>query len=339
MADSADASTPVRLTALPYRRAFSRPLATGRGVWRERAGVLVRLEHRGSGAAGYGEAAPLPEFGTEPPDQAWSFLERAQSADTLGAIDARIAAAPPAAGFALWAARWCLRGWDAAPAVRTAALLPLGPDTRDALAALRADGTRTFKLKLGRAESGRQWQWLSAVAAALMQGERLRLDPNRGWSRRDWAFWQPRLRDLAGVIEFVEEPFTADTDLLRMALHAPVPLALDESLAGGGAAIRAWRERGWPGYWIVKPALLGPAERWLELLAPVAGRVVISSAFETAIGMGALVALAARFPELDHGLGTQAYFADGLGAPRQGCRVAPPTAAQLEAAWTRLSRS
>jgi len=298
----------------------------------------VRLEDPRTGAVGHGEAAPLPEFGSESHEEAQAFLGRAARETTLGGIDALLADAPPAAGFALWAARTGLGGRAGDLRARSAALLTLGPTSADELPGLRARGARTCKLKLGRADPSVQWEWLKAVAAALQDGERLRLDPNRSWTEAQWGFWRPRLHGLGAIVEFIEEPFAAVEDTLHCAERSPVPLALDESLARGGlAALRDSVGRGWPGFWIIKPSLLGPADAWLELLTPLAGRVVVSSALETGIGMSALIALAARFPETDHGLGTQDFFADGFGARQDGFMLAPLPPAQQEAVWNSLS--
>ena len=50
----------MRLQWRPYQWTLKRPLQSARGLWRERCGWLLRLEATGSGAVGWGEAAPLP---------------------------------------------------------------------------------------------------------------------------------------------------------------------------------------------------------------------------------------------------------------------------------------
>src|SRR5882757_4517022 len=51
-----------------YRLPFRAPVRTAHGLWAERDGVIVRLDGE-TGSAGYGEAAPIPWFGTETIDE------------------------------------------------------------------------------------------------------------------------------------------------------------------------------------------------------------------------------------------------------------------------------
>lgn len=307
-------------TALPtaqlrsYRRPFARPLNAAWGRWSVREGVLLCLQDPETGRRGFGEAAPLP-----------GPLEATQQAAAME--------------FARWSAEQALKGGPYGEAsVGSAALLSLGAGSPDQLLSLRAAGFHTFKVKLGVDEPAAEWMSLQALAIALRGGERLRLDPNRAWSSRLWGFWQPRLTGLSERVEFLEEPFVeaefSDREILSMAERSKVPMALDESLHSG--QLTDWVARHWPGYWVIKPSLMGHPDRWQDLLANRAGRVVLSSAFETGIGLSALVRLATAFPGVDHGLGTQAFFNDDLGLPESGSRLRALRPEEAEAIWNRL---
>ena len=54
----------VRLTCTPFALPFREPVITSRGTLTERRGFLLAIFSE-YGAAGIGEVAPLPEFGTE----------------------------------------------------------------------------------------------------------------------------------------------------------------------------------------------------------------------------------------------------------------------------------
>ena len=52
-----------------YSLPFGHSVRTSRGPWLRREGLYVRIE-RPDGSVGFGEAAPLPAFGTETVDEA-----------------------------------------------------------------------------------------------------------------------------------------------------------------------------------------------------------------------------------------------------------------------------
>lgn len=303
-----------------YTRPFARPLKAAWGTWSVRKGSIVRIEDPQSGRAGFGEVAPLP-------------------AEARGSADKGHSAEDPAMSFALWSARERLTGDDTAEEARTAALLPLNGNTPEDIARLREAGFRCFKLKLGVVDPGKEWNFLKETATRLRENERLRLDPNRAWDSGDWQFWQPRLNGLSRSIEFIEEPFNPEAvsgnQLRTLADRSPLPFALDESLQARG--IENWLQLGWPGYWVVKPSVMGNPENWINALGSHVDRVVLSSVFETGIGLSALVRLASRFPGNDHGLGTQAAFTDDMGTRQEGATLGTLTHAEEEALWNKLS--
>jgi O-succinylbenzoate synthase len=281
------------------------------------------MEDAVSGKVGFGESAPLPtsqvpasEYPEDvPPD--------------------------PAAEFAEWSARKSLEDLSVDPTpVRSAALLSLNDDTPHMLAKARENGFRTFKLKVGLASTEREWKDLQHLVTSMQRGEILRLDPNRSWDKREWQFWKPRLNGIREWIQFIEEAFSRHFPphgWLREANTAPVPLALDESLTGKGLAY--WLTHRWPGFWVLKPSLLGNPETWLSPVSQYMGKVVLSSAFESGIGLSAVIHLAQKFPGIDHGFGTQAYFEDGFGVPQNGNELQPLTIDQQKDLWDRLPKA
>jgi O-succinylbenzoate synthase len=323
-----------------YSLPFRQPVRTAHGAWARREGVVVRLsDHRG--ATGLGEAAPIPWFGTETAGEAAAACAR------LGARVSReqIEAIPERLGclrFALASARAeCAAAGAAAAAggavaggvgvsgfeggrdvcMMVAALLPAGR-AAPGVAARRAEaGFRSFKWKVGAADAGDEWALLDDVLAALPAGARLRLDANGAWDRRTAERWLGRCAGLP-VVEFVEQPVAAAPPaeretgagarsramdlLLGLAGDFPVPLALDEAVAGARDVSR-WLDAGWPGLFVLKPALLGDVAGTLRRLRAAAGgggaraggrdggRVVFSSALETVVGARAALGWALRW--------------------------------------------
>lgn len=103
---------PFRLQSRRYRLPFRTPLRTAHGQWREREGLLIRVEDE-AGRIGYGEIAPLPEFGTETLAEAEAVCQGFGGrigADVLAAVPERFGCVRFAVGCALeGAAQWAER--------------------------------------------------------------------------------------------------------------------------------------------------------------------------------------------------------------------------------------
>jgi O-succinylbenzoate synthase len=334
-----------------YRLPFRAPVRTAHGVWAEREGVIVRIEDE-AGAVGYGEAATLPHFGTETPEEveaALQVLGEWTTDDALAAVPVRLGCLR----FALAAARGAdpEERPDAREYLGVAALLPAG---RAALAeaVTKADGGfRVFKWKVGVGDIADELALLDDLCAALPSGAKLRLDANGAWDRRRAERWLERCADRP--VEHVEQPCLAaaadgaaarrkvDDMLLGLAADFPTPVALDESLVGDGDVDR-WIGAGWPGVYVIKPSLLGDAPGLLARLELAQAKVVFSSALETAVGARAALRVAFRWRGEPRALGFGAWPL--LADPRcDGPHAAPffrredVEAIRPEAVWTALS--
>lgn len=339
-----------RLQSRRYRLPFRAPLRTAHGPWAEREGLLVQLANA-AGVAGYGEAAPIPWFGTETADEA------AAACRDLGETvdDARLDVLP--------ARLVCLRNALAAarashaklapahPHLGMAALLPAGHAALAQIAAKAEAGYRVFKWKVGVGDAADELALLDDVCAALPGGAKLRLDANGAWDRRQAERWLERCADRP--VEFVEQPCLAkptdsavqarkiDDLLLGLGGDYPTPLALDESLSGEGAVER-WLGAGWPGVFVLKPSLLGDAKATLARLAKAKAAVVFSSALETRVGAQAALRAAFAWPGEPRVLGFGVYplFAGGhFDGPYPGPFLHWEDVARInpEAVWNALS--
>ncbi|HUR58128.1 MAG TPA: o-succinylbenzoate synthase [Opitutaceae bacterium] len=339
-----------------YRLPFRAPVRTAHGVWAERGGVILRVEGEGRGF-GYGEAAPIPWFGTESVEEVeaacrelgeWVESEKlAAVPEKLGCLRNAIAAAMSEVGRVSdpHSNTPDLPGPVKDPPYRgVAALLPAG---RAALAQIEAKadtGFRVFKWKVGVGDSADELGLLDDLCAKLPSGAKLRLDANGAWDRRRAERWLERCADRP--VEFLEQPIAADARgaqdlLLGLAEDYPTPIGLDESLVGEHDVER-WLGLGWSGVFVVKPALVADIDAALARLAKAKARVVFSSALETAVGARAAlrVALAWTGEPLALGFGVWPLFAD---ARFDGPAAAPFVRAedveriQVDAAWNALS--
>ncbi|MBL9199666.1 MAG: o-succinylbenzoate synthase, partial [Opitutaceae bacterium] len=305
----------LRLQFRRYRAPFRAPVRTAHGLWAEREGMIVRLESE-AGAVGWGEAAPIPWFGTETADEDEAgarVLGEWTNPEHIAAVPARLGCLK----HALAAASAELTGTSMAAAQKALGVAALLPAGRAALAAIppRAElGFRVFKWKVGVGDPAEEIPLLDDVCAALPGGAKLRLDANGAWERRSAERWLERCAERP--VEFVEQPIARDARgaedlLLGLAGDYPTPLALDESLVGE-SDLERWLGAGWPGVLVIKPALLADVRAALAALAKAKASVVFSSALETAVGAreALRVALAWEGEPRALGFGVWPLFAD-----------------------------
>ncbi len=299
-----------------YRLPFLHTVRTAHGPWAEREGVLIRVvrieaDGRETGAAGWGEVAPIAWFGSE-------TLEEAEAA--LAALDGRVEnlaealeRVPLACGCVRAGLAAALgggaEGGERAALVKflpVAGLLPAGRAAMAAVEPKLEQGFRVFKWKVGVEAAVEEWAILDDLLGRLPEGSKLRLDANGAWDRRTAERWMERAAERP--VEYVEQPCFAEAshgssavrkmdDILRgLAEDYPTPIALDESLGGAGDVAR-WLAAEWRGVWILKPALLGEPGPVLAALAKARAEVVFGSALETRVGAQAALRLAFGWAE------------------------------------------
>lgn len=285
-----------RLEFRRYSLPFRAPVRTAHGSWPIREGLYVRIERK-DGSAGYGEASPVPSFGSESAGEAEAFCR-----SLGGRLSREVLQRVPEGLCSLRNALACaISGPAAAPRHRSLGVAALLPAGRAALAEAprRADaGFRVVKWKVGVGAAGDEMAILDDLIGELPSGSKVRLDANGAWSQRIAERWLRHAADRP--VEFVEQPLAADSKgaeerLRGLAADYPVPLALDESIAGD-ADVARWLASGWSGYFVIKPALLGDVSGVLGRLAAAGANVVFSSALETGIGAQASLRSAFAWP-------------------------------------------
>lgn len=331
----------------PYRLPLRHPWRSHAGSWMERRGWLLRLtDHRGF--HGYGDAAPLPEMGSEPPERCEAWLHQQVDALQSRSPASALSELPehgdhPAARCALECALldlqarqqqqplWQRLGAEKQQPIRlNAAIGDLDQGvTERALNAVSA-GFDILKLKLATHPEAQELDLLQQLAATLPNGIRLRLDANRAWTPHQAEHWIDRLNQLP--VESLEEPLaTWDNAILRdLQDSARFDLAADESLPGflqhhtlSALPVRRL---------VIKPMLLGgllPARNLIRQAAGLGLRCVITSSLESSAGLWPLCHLATLADQVAgpaaHGLATGAIFSHDLGpspAIEQG-RITP----------------
>jgi o-succinylbenzoate synthase len=178
----------------------------------------------------------------------------------------------------------------------------------------RFPGARTAKVKV--AEPGQSLaDDVARVNAVRALVPTVRVDANGGWSVDDAAAAIAALT-ADGPLEYVEQPCATVAELAALRLRVDVPIAADESIRKAEDPLRVVRERA-ADVAVLKVAPLGGVTRMLEIAAQIDIPIVVSSALDSAVGIGRGLSAAAALPDLRYacGLGTGGLFVDDVAEP------------------------
>ena len=290
-----------------YEIPYIKPIRIGTEVQSVRSGVLIQATSS-EGRMGWGEAAPLNGYG---PDTLEDVLAAIQTGGEL----------PPSLRFGMDCANRAatsllpLREWFGNPVVDTLrnAFLVSGNESPTEIVF-----PEVVKTKVGTDTPENDFNRVRSILERLHSRGCLRLDANGLWSKVEAfkfsSMVASRIPEATmqngpnARIEFVEEPWEncfQDPDIEDY----PLPVAIDESFEGMSDP---WQKAD---VVVIKPALFGSLSECLtasdEILA-AGKKVVLSSAFETAVALHVLVALAFRFDSVP-GFGTYRYLSRDVG--------------------------
>lgn len=275
---------PRQISVKRYQRRFCRPLRTARGEWAIRQGLILRVEE--AGQIGFGEVAPLPEFGTETIFDAAEFLEELVLKPEL-----EVPNNLPCCRFGLSAAH--IAPINASKDYEISALLPAGSAGQCVAAEKIKAGYRSLKWKIGVAPIAKEQVEVVRLLESLPKAVTLRLDANASLSVEGLDSWMKLLSKYLEQIDYLEQPLAVgqEANMAERMANSGIPIALDESLNGTGSA--QWLEVGaWSGPLVIKAPLMGDVHVLAEKLKPLAEQVVFSSVFETGIGLQNTLSLA-----------------------------------------------
>ncbi|MCB0927197.1 MAG: o-succinylbenzoate synthase [Mycobacterium sp.] len=218
------------------------------------------------------------------------------------------------------AAHWLAAGVEAAyrtlpPARRDRiainATVPAVPAEQVPAVLARFPGARTAKVKV--AEPGQTLaDDVARVNAVRAQIPTVRVDANGGWTVEQ-AVAAAAALTAGGPLEYLEQPCATVTELAELRRRTDVPVAADESIRKADDPLRVVRA-GAADVAVLKVAPLGGVGPLLRIADQVNVPVVISSALDSAVGIGIGVAAAAALPQLTHacGLGTGRLFVEDV---------------------------
>ncbi len=219
------------------------------------------------GPAGWGECSPIPGYPCDPA--------------------AALAAATEAATI----------GWPAPrrKEVPVNALVDDGP-----ILPTRLVGAPAVKIKVGRRSIDEDVSRVRAVRDAVGPRVALRVDANGAW---DVDAAVDAIGRLAAVgLELAEQPVATIDELATLRRKVDVPLAADECVRNLDDARRI-KALGAVDVLVLKVQPLGGVRAALAVADAAGAPAIVTSMFETSVGLAAGLALACALPELSHACG------------------------------------
>ena len=311
----------------PFPLKLKTPFVNSSNIFTERKGLILKLTDELSNV-GYGECSPLPGFSEESLEEAESslntiieFLKQTEFESDfnipseLSSVKFAVEQAMLSLAFQRNAKFWINKLGLVNKAISVNAVL--GFDSiENILTKIKEKielGFDTFKIKVGRENPYDDFELLEAIRNTFGYDIKLRLDANQKWSSDEAIEYLERFKDY--VIEFVEEPCEFTCSTFRTVEESHIPVALDESIKSQQTAelyIKECKAE----FLVIKPMITGgifSALKIIEAAKPTDKKVIISSAFESAVGKSALVMLAS-IPNhyYAHGLDTSGYFENDL---------------------------
>ncbi len=178
----------------------------------------------------------------------------------------------------------------------------------------RFPGARTAKVKV--AEPGQTLaDDVARVNAVRDQVPTVRVDANGGWSVAE-AVEAARALTADGPLEYLEQPCATVPELAELRRLVDVPIAADESIRKAEDPLHVVRS-GAADVAVLKVAPLGGVATMLDIARQIDIPVVVSSALDSAVGIGRGLLAAGALPELRYacGLGTGGLFVDDVAEP------------------------
>jgi len=326
--------TNLELTYSPYSINLSRPFSTSRGEMKERKGFIISLKSL-SKSEGIGEAAPLPEFGSESYEEDEAALNdlqlniRLDLNNIIPSIEESLSQFfhLPALRSGMEQAilnlvcvekKTTLSELFKKPVSRNISvngiigLTDLQQAVEEAKK-MKSEGFRTIKIKIGRDVFGDDLNVVRNIRNALGKNIKLRLDANGKWNTEDAV---NNLRQLEEFdIEYIEQPVSSLEYFADVCSGTSIPVAADESLRSYADAINIiWNNLA--SVLILKPMMLGGLTPTMDIIEEAerkGKKVVVTSSFETSIGRSAAIFAAGILKkQTAHWLAVAEYFKDTI---------------------------
>ncbi len=326
--------TNLELTYSPYNLKLTKPFITSVGKISERKGFIISLKSNNN-AEGIGEAAALPEFGSESYEEDESALKNIKLKlkldlnNLIPAIEENLSEFNhlPALRSGIEQA---ILNLICVERKSTLSALLNKPTSRNIsvngiiglinpeevlkkVRELKSGGFRTIKVKAGREDFKEDLKILDIVRNETGKNFKIRMDVNGKWDTDQAIGNLEQLKKYD--VEYVEQPVSRVEEFLRLSDASSIPLAADESIRSYKDAISIIENNLAP-VLILKPMMLGGLITTLRIIEEAEKhdlKIVITSSLETSIGRSIAVFAAAIVKrQTAHGLAVADYFDDKI---------------------------
>ena len=287
----------ITINTKPFSFELTRKLITSKGIINKKKGLLIQVKDS-DGNCGWGEVSPIQVNELK---KCIEILDVIGKITTKDSLESYLPELPGALAFGLGSSLADLDNltknklnFERLDIKKSSYLLPTNIDPLDSIIQYikrsnQENGSRTIKWKVSNKENNfNEEKILQKILNILPKNFKLRIDPNGGWSRQKAQEWSNELKQ-EPRLEWIEQPLPSEDIEGLFALANQLPIALDESLVEFpylGEIWKSWKIR--------RPLLDGDPRLLLNEIEKGVSQTVISTAFETGIGIRWINLLAAK---------------------------------------------
>ena len=306
---------------------FKSDFKTSTGKLKSRKVFIIELKDK-NGFSFFGEAAPLPEFGSESFDQVEKELNELSQknsfeiSNSLEEVFEQINSLSglPTIQFALEQIfitsmlkenNTLLNNSLNEKEIKVNAVIGIESfvSAQEKLKTLIDYGYKVIKLKTSDDNFDELLNLISWTIDELQAKVKFRIDPNQSWNVKDTILRSEQLALLP--VEYIEQPVKEFDELIETSLRSSIPIAADESVRTIDDAEKIINNSKVK-FIVIKPALFGGIGKILHLKKMIENKdvnIVVSSAFESNIGRKHLILTAAIINNnIAHGLATSDFL-------------------------------
>ncbi len=189
-----------------------------------------------------------------------------------------------------------------------------GEDALKSLNQAQKKGYKYFKVKVGRQSIESDIALLKKICESLEIESWLRLDANQAWTFEEAVRFFSEFKNFP--IEYIEEPLKKSKDIPKLHKEFEIPIALDESLYDQDPEFLDFFSEF--DAIVLKPSRIGSIKKtlyWIDKAKYNQIKTIISSSFDSGVGLRVCAEIAAAKTTTASGLDTFSWFKKDVTKP------------------------